>query len=360
MEFLEGRLFKTTITLLFFYLLVSILIIGKSFLIPLVWAILIGLASIRILQRIERKVKINRIVLILLFVLSIIIIILFIVYFFYWEISNIIETLPSFTRDISDKLHQISISLKQYGINIPDHINREYISAELEIHHETVVIVLSSIGVTIADIFLICFYLFFMLYYQGIGNSFIEQKLKNKHKIEKAKTMIAKIQHLVNNYIVGLLLITLITFILNYVVLLLFQLKFALFFALFVSILSLIPYLGYPLGTLVILLFAILTKDNMLTAIFTAVFVYVNNIIQENILRPWLVGDQLKINAFIVFFFIIIGGIIWGIAGMVLFLPIVGIIKIFLESNPKTAPYAIFLADRKYKIPDFEEEVKKG
>jgi len=107
------------------------------------------------------------------------------------------------------------------------------------------------------------------------------------------------------------------------------------------------------------LLFAILTKDNILAAIFTAVFVYVNNIIQENILRPWLVGDQLKINAFMVFFFIIVGGIVWGIAGMVLFLPIVGIIEIFLESNPKTAHYAIFLADRKYKIPNFEEEVKK-
>ena len=359
MEFLQSRIFKTTIYLIFFYLLISVLIIAKSFLIPLAWAVLFALLGIRILERIERKVKINRIVLILLFVSSIVIIILIIVYFFYWEISNIIETLPSFTDDISDKLHQISLSLRQYGINIPDHINREYISAELEIHHDTVVIVLSSIGVTIADIFLICFYLFFMLYYQGIGYSFIEQKLKNKHKIENAKTLISKIQNLVNNYIVGLLLITLITFILNYIVLLLFQLEFALFFALFVSILSLIPYLGYPLGTLVILLFAILTKDNTLTAIFTAVFVYVNNIIQENILRPWLVGDQLKINAFMVFFFIIVGGIIWGIAGMVLFLPIVGIIKIFLESNPKTAHYAIFLADRKYKIPDYEEKIKK-
>jgi len=241
MEFIESRLFKATLTLLFLYLLVSILIIGKSFLIPLAWAILISLAGIRVLEKIERKVKINRLLIIILFILSILFIVILIVYFFYWEISNIIETLPSLTEDITDKLHQLSLSLRQYGISIPDHINRDYISAELEIHHDTVVVVLSSIGVTIADIFLISFYLFFMLYYQGIGYSFIEQRLKNKHKIEKAKTMIIKVENLVNNYIVGLLLITLITFALNYVVLLLFQLKFALFFALFVSILSLIP-----------------------------------------------------------------------------------------------------------------------
>ncbi len=356
MEFIESRLFKTTVALLFLYLLVSILIIGKSFLIPLAWATIIGLAGIRILERIQQKVKINRILIITLFILSILFIIVFIVYFFYWEISNIIETLPTLAEDISDKLHQLSLALKQKGISIPDHVDRAWISAELEAHHDTVVAVLSSLSVTIADVFLICLYLFFMLYYQGLGHSYIKQKLQNKGKIEKAYSIFNKIQILVNNYIIGLLLITLFTFVLNYIVLLIFQLKFAIFFALFVSILSLIPYLGYPLGTLIIFIFAILTKDNILTAIFTAVFVYVNNIIQENILRPWLVGDQLKINAFMVFFFIIVGGIIWGIAGMVLFLPIVGITKIFLESNPKTAPYAIFLSDVKYKIPNFIEE----
>ena len=224
------------------------------------------------------------------------------------------------------------------------------------LHKDSLISLFSSLLVTIADIFLICLYLFFMLYYQGIVLSFIKQKYKRKNRIEKARQVLVKVEILANNYIVGLLLITLITFILNYIVLLIFQVEFAIFFALFVSILSLIPYLGYPIGTLAILLFAIITKDNLLSAFLVTAFVYGNNIIQENILRPWLVGDQLKINAFMVFLFIIIGGMIWGIAGMVLFLPIVGIIKIFLESNPDTAHYAIFLSDKSYKIPAIDDK----
>lgn len=326
---------------------------------PLACASIIALASIRILERIEKKVPLNRILIIVLFILSILIILILVIYFFYWEIKNIISSLPALSENISDKLHQLSIYLNDSGINIPDHIDKEWITLEVESHKDTLVSLLSTLGVTIADVFLICLYLFFMLYYQGIALSFIEQKLKTRNKIEKAKKVLVKIEILANNYIVGLLLITLITFILNYIVLLIFQVKFAIFFALFVSILSLIPYLGYPLGTLAVLLFAILTKDSLLVAFLAAAFVYGNNIIQENILRPWLVGDQLKINAFMVFLFIIIGGMVWGIAGMVLFLPIVGIIKIFLESNPETSHYAIFLSDTKYKIPaidDKEEE----
>jgi len=356
MNFTEGSLFKSTVLLLFIFLIVSILIIGKSFLIPLAWAGIISLASIRTLERFEKKVKINRILIIVLFILFILSAIILIIYFFYWEIRNIITSLPSLSEEVIDRLHQLSISIKKFGIKIPDHIDKEWITLEVQLHKDSLISLFSSLGVTIADIFLICLYLFFMLYYQGIVLSFIEQKFKTKNRIEKARQVLVKVEILANNYIVGLLLITLITFILNYIVLLIFQVKFAIFFALFVSILSLIPYLGYPLGTLAVLLFAIITKDNLLSAFLVTAFVYGNNIIQENILRPWLVGDQLKINAFMVFLFIIIGGMIWGIAGMVLFLPIVGIIKIFLESNRKTVQYAIFLSDKNYKIPAIDDK----
>ena len=359
MSFTEGRLFRTTVILLLLYILVTILIVGKQFLIPLAWATIISFASIRLLTKIERKLRINRMAIIMLFIFAILIIIILIVYFFYWEIANIVGTLPSLGADITQRLHEFAITLKSFGINIPEHIDQNWISMQVELHHDLVVSVLSSLSVTIADIFLICFYLFFMLYYQGIIVNFIKKKFRERTKIRQANEILSKIQILTNNYIIGLLLITLATFVLNYVVLLIFNLKFALFFALFVSILSLIPYIGYPLGTLVIFLFAVLTKDSFWMAILTAAFVYGNNIIQENVLRPWLVGDQLKINAFMVFLFIIVGGIIWGIAGMVLFLPIVGIIKIFLESNPDTAPYAIFLSDTKYEIPKFADVEKE-
>jgi predicted PurR-regulated permease PerM len=77
--------------------------------------------------------------------------------------------------------------------------------------------------------------------------------------------------------------------------------------------------------------------------IFVALFVM--NFLQDNVIRPWIVGDKLKLNAFAVFVAIIIGGMIWGVSGMILFIPIVGVAKIILESKEENGVYAIFFSE---------------
>ena len=93
--------------------------------------------------------------------------------------------------------------------------------------------------------------------------------------------------------------------------------------------------------------------------IFVALFVM--NFIQDNVIRPLLIGDKMKINAFTVFIAIIIGGMIWGVSGMILFIPIVGTIKILLEGHKVHEPYAIFFSEphkksKTNKIPVDEEK----
>ena len=147
----------------------------------------------------------------------------------------------------------------------------------------------------------------------------------------------------------------------NYFVFLIFGLKFALFFAVFLALLNLIPFIGNPIGLVVIMFFAIITKDNMLIPILIFVGLFVMNFLQDNVIRPWIVGDKLKINAFAVFVAIIIGGMIWGVSGMILFIPIAGVAKIILESKEEHGVYAIFFSElpkkqKKTLIPPEEEE----
>ena len=73
----------------------------------------------------------------------------------------------------------------------------------------------------------------------------------------------------------GLLVLTLISAVLNYLVFLIFGLKFAIFFAIFLAILNLIPFIGNLIGLAVIMLFAVVTKDNVWIPVlmFAALFV---------------------------------------------------------------------------------------
>jgi len=259
------------------------------------------------------------------------------------ELSHIFKGIPAIVHQLTNRLHDLSLSLKDAGIVIPDHIDKTFISNWVNKHNDIIINFVSAFGLNIWDIILTMFYLFFLLYYRDLIPHFYAHKFKNnKSRLKVAEDRFNKSLTLIRSYIYGLALITLISAILNYLILMAFGLKFGLFFAVFLALLNLIPFVGNPIGLVIISIFAIITNDNMLIPLFIFLALFVINFLQDDVIRPWIVGDKLKINAFTVFIAIIIGGMIWGVSGMILFIPIAGVIKIILESMEKHGIYAIF------------------
>jgi predicted PurR-regulated permease PerM len=341
----QSSLLKTTARLVIATLIVIFMVVGKSFLVPLAWALLIGLASYRLLNHLEEKTRISRTAINSLFLLSLLIFLIGIGYFFYLELHHIFRDLPGLMATISERLHEISDKLKGYGIYIPDHIDKAYISDWVHSHNDLIMNFITGIGLNLWNIILIMFYMFFLLYYRDLVIHFYVEKFKRQERLELAKDRFNKVLDLVRSYIFGLVILTFISAVMNYVVFLVFGLKFAIFWAVFLALLNLIPFIGNPIGLAVIMLFAIITKETMLIPILIFVALFVMNFLQDNVIRPWIVGDKLKINAFAVFVAIIIGGMIWGVSGMILFIPIAGVVKIILESNKESGMYAIFFSE---------------
>jgi len=341
----NSNLLKITARLVFAILIILVLVVGKSFLVPLTWSLLIALASIKFIDRIEKKTIMPKGLVIFLFLLFIMLFVVLIGYFFYIELSHIFKDLPAISEKISLRLHDLSLSLKDTGIHIPDHIDKSFISDWVEQHSNLLMGFISELGMDIWSIILIMFYLFFLLYYRDLIPQFFTKKIKDAKKLASMNERLEKSMALIRSYIYGLFLLTLVSAVMNYLVFLLFGLKFAIFFAVFLAILNLIPFVGNPIGLVVIILFAIITKDNMLIPVLIFVALFVMNFLQDNVIRPLLMGDKMKINAFTVFIAIIIGGMIWGVSGMILFIPIAGIIKIVLEGHEIHKPYAIFFSE---------------
>jgi predicted PurR-regulated permease PerM len=336
---------KIAAQLIIFSFIVAVFIIGKSVLIPFAWSLLISLASINMMEKIENKIRLPRGLLILIYILFIIAIITLVVYFFYVEINFILSDLQSINQRISGLLHDLSERLTSLGIHIPDHIDREFIHQIVQKNTSSIFSFVSALGLNLWNIILIIFYMFFLLYYREIIPLFFQKKLMDEKRITAKREEILQSVQIIRNYLSGTLLITLISGIMNYAIFLIFGLPYALFFAFFLAVLNLIPYIGNPIGLLVIVFFSLITYDTMLIPILIFIALFIANFLQDNVIRPWLIGDKLKLNAFTVFIAVILGGAIWGVSGMILFIPLVGIIKIILEHNEKTAPYALFLSD---------------
>ena len=192
----------------------------------------------------------------------------------------------------------MSLVLKGYGITIPDHINKSLISDWVQSHNDLIMNFISGFGLNLWNIILIMFYMFFLLRYRDLVIHFYVNKFKNKERLELAKDRFNKSLDLVRSYIYGLVILTLISAVMNYIVFLVFGLDFAIFFAVFLALLNLIPFVGNPIGLAVIMLFAIVTKDNMLIPLLIFISLFVMNFLQDNVIRTWVVGDKLKDQCF--------------------------------------------------------------
>jgi len=363
-SFTDSQLFKTATFLFCASLIIAIFILGKPFLVPLAWGLLIALASIRILDKIEYKFKIKRIIVTVTFVLLVLVLVILLFFFFYVEISTIVTGMPEFAVKVSSMFHNISVVIKGYGVAVPDHIDEATIHTYVSGHTDLVTRILSGFGQGIGKIFLVAVYLFFLIYYRDNYLTYLEQKEKTPEKIKKARSKFNDILDVINNFLFGLVIVTLIMGAMLYLIFLLIGLKYALFFAVLVALLTLIPYLGNPVGLVIVFIFAAITNDGFLVPILSSAGILFSNLLQESIFKPIIIGDKIKLNAFFIFLSVIVGGLIWGIAGMILFMPIIGIIKLVLEQNEDTKPLSLLFTqlpkDVKHHFhKTVEKEIKK-
>ncbi len=348
----ESTIIKNTHKLIAAVLIVVILVVGKSFLIPLAWSVLIGLASYQLIEKLKKKTILPAGLIILFYLLFIVSVISLLMYFFYVELSHIASDLPELGDKISTTLHLFSQQLAENGVHVPDHVDKAFISEWVGKHSDIIIGFVSTFGSQIGNVVLMMLYLFFLLYYGELIPQFIQSKIEDEQKRVKVGEKIFESMEVIKSYFFGLLILASLTGILDFFVFLIFGLEYALFFAVFLAVLNLIPFVGNPIGMLVVALFTLVTKDSIWSLVMVIAALWVVNLIHENVLRPWLLGDKLKINAFVVFISVIFGGLIWGISGMILFIPMAGIIKVVLSQSSTNAHYAILFSEREKKKPN--------
>jgi predicted PurR-regulated permease PerM len=140
-----------------------------------------------------------------------------------------------------------------------------------------------------------------------------------------------------------MLLVYLIVGILNSLGLFLLGIPHPILFGFTASILTFIPYAGILIASLLPITLSCVTYNSIwypigVIAVFTIV-----QYLEANVIFPLAVSSRLKINTLVTFAAIVLGGILWGVAGLVLFIPFLGIFKLIADRTPGLRTWAIFL-----------------
>ena len=111
-----------------------------------------------------------------------------------------------------------------------------------------------------------------------------------------------------------------------------------------VAILNFVPYLGALTGIICMTIGAILSFDSLGYAlIFPAVYLGFGAL-EGNFITPWVMGRSLTLNPVLILLSLVFWGWMWGIAGVIIAVPILAAFKIFCAHIKPMEPLAEFLS----------------
>ena len=132
-------------------------------------------------------------------------------------------------------------------------------------------------------------------------------------------------------FIRGQIVLMVFLFIASFLVFTVLGVNYSLIFALIIGILDAIPGIGATLGILIVTLL-VFTSQGIAIAVKVVIASVLLQQIQDNLIRPKVMGNTLELNPVILFLALFIGERIAGLLGVFLSIPIAGMIAIWMRS----------------------------
>jgi len=195
---------------------------------------------------------------------------------------------------------------------------------------------------TLSVVVLLPIYIFLMLFYKTLILNFLYEVFAEKNSTQ-VSNVLKETKNAIQSYMVGLLLEAIIVAILNSAALLILGVQYAILIGVIGALLNVLPYIGGIIAIALPVLIATVTKDGYTTQIGIIIAYLVIQFIDNNILVPRIVSSQVKINALVSLVIVLLGGTVWGIAGMFLSVPFVAVLKIIFDRVEGLRPWGKLL-----------------
>lgn len=130
------------------------------------------------------------------------------------------------------------------------------------------------------------------------------------------------------NYIRGQLIVCLFVSITSLLLFRFLNIEYALLLAIVMGITNIIPYFGPILGAIPVTLVTYTTSGEIKLVIFVIIGIFVMQIIEGNLISPYIVGKSVRIHPVAIIFALLLGSQLFGIPGMILAVPVLTILRV--------------------------------
>ncbi len=337
---------KATIFFLGLLALFTILYIAQGIIIPIIFAAIIAIV-LNPLVNLLVQIKINKVLAIVIVIFITFLIIALFGILLFSQASRFSESWPvlveRFTETVNQAITWISghYDLKPQKIHEwVTHVKVELISTSSAEIGQTLV----NLGSGLVVLFLVPVYIFLILFYQPLLLDFIRKLSGSENQIQVSE-IFTQIKTLIQRYIRGLLFEAIIVFALYATGLLIIGIDYAILLAFIAAMLNIIPYIGGLIAVSLIMIIAIATKNTISYPLLVLMLSIVIHVIDNSFIIPKVVASKVKINALVSITVVIAANALLGIPGMIICIPLTGIIKLIFDHIEPLKPWGFLLGD---------------
>jgi predicted PurR-regulated permease PerM len=338
---------KLVYFLLSAFLIIAALYYAKPFLVPVCFAGLLAMLFLPLSKWFESK-KIPKVFSILFCIIIFLAIITAIIWLISWQITD----LTSETSDIKNKLQQMITQVEEYirsNFGISAKQQEKILTEQAKNNSNMFSNIGSSLTGFVIDFILMLVYIFLFMFYRERIKKFILQVISSQQK-KNTEIIIHDIKKVSQQYITGLGLMILCLWIMYSIGFSIVGVKYAVLFAIICGLLEIVPFIGNLTGNLLAVLMVVIQGGGMGMVIGVVITYLVVQFLQTYLLEPLVVGAEVNINPLFTIIVLVLGELVWGIPGMVLAIPLLGIVKIICDHIESLKPYGYLIgSDRKKK-----------
>lgn len=335
-------------------LLITAAILAADIVVPMAFAAFLSVVMLPAIKRMEKR-KIGTALSIVIVLFATIIVMGLLIWLVVTQVVSLINDLPNLQVRFERSIDQLSsMLLSEFGISAVEQkkLLGEFMRS-VSVYLGDVLLTTTS---TLSTLIQIPIYIFLFLIYRNKFKQFIILLSPRYEELGWHRD----VEKVVQGYISGLTLVTLIIAVLNCIGLLALGIDHAIFFGILSGVLTIIPYVGIIIGATFPIIMALITKDSMWYAVGVIIVFLVVQFLEGNFITPRITGSKVSINALAAIIALLIGGKILGIAGMILAVPAIGVARILLSHNERLKPLVILLEDdaiieKPAKAPDDQE-----
>ena len=351
-------IYRANAILLFGILTFYALYHARTFFIPLFFAILLAMLMAPISRKLENW-GINRIgatfvciIIFLLFIAAVLGIIAA-------QAASLAEDLPQIQRKFQQLIDGLQSWIEsQFGV-APERqiqIMKTQVSKFLESPGKSISATLSGLMGFLTGFALVLLYFFFLMWKREKYEKFF-LKLVSDENESTVKKELQEINRVASQYLIGRLISMLFLAVFYAIGFSVVGLKNALLLSLIAVIPTIIPYIGSIIGGFFPLMMALVTgSPGMVLPI--AIILMLAQVLDNNIIEPIVEGESLDISPVFTIVAIVVGELTWGLAGVILFVPLFAIAKIICDHIPALHPFA-FLLTNETEEPDWVKKIKE-